>query len=460
MSIAQSSGSAPVEVIAEPSSNFSEPVTKWDLTPKMMPFLDRHLIFPLLEFLSLREMYPASDLLRSKYELLKETNMTDYISSMWTELHDGEDVPDTLSQRRSEVLSKLKELERDSQTVLSVLENPDVISALRQDKSQNLNYLRENHGVTSAMVNTLYEYGQFQYNCGNYGGAADLLYHFRILSTEVDMNTSATWGKFACEILTVNWDGSLEELGKIRDFIDQKAYSNPLSQLHMRSWLIHWSLFPFFNLEAGRDVLCDLFFTPAYINTIQTSCPWIIRYLSAAVVTNRTKGRNNANFQKQLRELVRVLKQEEYEYSDPVSEFLLALYVKFDFEEAQQKLAEAKILLKNDFFLVSTAEEFVDSARHLISEAYCHIHQRIDIYDLSKRLNLTKPEGEKWIVNLIRETRVDAKIDFTTVCKVFTEANMKGTVIMNHPPQSVYQQVIEKTKSLSFRSQVLSQTLA
>lgn len=38
--------------------------------------------------------------------------------------------------------------------------------------------------------------------------------------------------------------------------------------------------------------------------------------------------------------------------------------------------------------------------------------------DLSERLNLSQDEGEKWIVNLIRETRMgaDAKIDLEKVC--------------------------------------------
>lgn len=37
--------------------------------------------------------------------------------------------------------------------------------------------------------------------------------------------------------------------------------------------------------------------------------------------------------------------------------------------------------------------------------------------DLSERLNLSKDEGEKWVVNLIRETRMgaDAKIDLEKV---------------------------------------------
>ncbi len=53
-----------------------------------------------------------------------------------------------------------------------------------------------------------------------------------------------------------------------------------------------------------------------------------------------------------------------------------------------------------------------DLAAHILSPPL-HAHS-----DLSKRLNLTKEEGEKWIVNLIRDTRTDAKIDFKEVSSV------------------------------------------
>jgi len=143
------------------------------------------------------------------------------------------------------------------------------------------------------------------------------------------------------------------------------------------------------------------------------------------------------------------VKQENYEYRDPVTDFIKALYIDFDFEEAQKKLSEAEEVLRSDFFLVSASDNFVEAARHLISESYCKIHQRIDIKDLSARLGLNQDEGEKWIVNLIRDTRVDAKIDYK-----------EGTVVMNHPPSSVYQQVIERTKGGFFRTQVLSAAVA
>ena len=132
---------------------------------------------------------------------------------------------------------------------------------------------------------------------------------------------------------------------------------------------------------------------------------------------------------------MRVVRQEGYEYHDPVTGFITALYIDFDFEEAQKKLSEAEEVLKGDFFLSAAAEAFVEAARHLISESYCKIHQRIDIGDLSRRLGLEMEEGEKWIVNLIRDTRMDGKLDYK-----------EGTVLMNHPANSVYQQV-----SMGFR---------
>jgi translation initiation factor 3 subunit E len=72
-----------------------------------------------------------------------------------------------------------------------------------------------------------------------------------------------------------------------------------------------------------------------YLNTIQTTCPHILRYLTTAVITN--KRRRN-----QLNELVRVLQQESHSYSDPITEFLEDLYANFDFDAAQKKLRECE----------------------------------------------------------------------------------------------------------------------
>ncbi|KAI4286142.1 MAG: hypothetical protein L6R38_000124 [Xanthoria sp. 2 TBL-2021] len=428
---------------------------QYDLLPKLIPNLDRHLTFPLLEFLSGLDGDESSEVLKAKYDLLKQTNMTDYVASLWQEINDSDDVPEEFLKKREEVLQRLSLFTEETKQIDELLNDESVVSNLRSDKVANLKFLEQQHGVTIQMVDMLYDYGRFQYSCGSYANAAHLLDQFRILSTDNDKASSASWGKLAADILTTNWEIVMEEVNKVKESIDTKLFNNPLAQLEHRTWLVHWTLFPFFNYEPARDTITEMLFSPSFINTIQTNCPWILRYLAAAVITNRSRTRNTGAYQKQLKDLVRVVRQEGYEYNDPVTEFVKALYVDFDFEEAQKKLGEAEEVLKGDFFLSATADAFVEAARHLISESYCKIHQRIDIkyacvsLPPSSLSRLNHDEGEKWIVNLIRDTRMDGKLDYK-----------EGTVLMNHPANSVYQQVIERTKGSFFRTSVLSAAVA
>jgi translation initiation factor 3 subunit E len=250
--------------------------------------------------------------------------------------------------------------------------------------------------------------------------------------------------------LTGKWEVALEELNLLRETIDSRAASAPVlpssshlesrQSLYSRAWLIHWSLFVYFNHSTGRALLLETFLTPTYLNTIQSATPWILRYLSVAAVLARSASSGSGRSRYSLREVVKIVQMEEYQYADPVTRFLNELYVQFDFEAAQRELVLAEAVVADDFFLTNFRDDFLDNARYLISEAYCRIHQRIDIgsvmfyvaievyqrihSDLSTRLNLSPEEGEKWIVNLIRDTRMgaDAKIDLEKVCQVVAVA--------------------------------------
>eukprot|EP00124_Ichthyophonus_hoferi_P000808 Ihof_evm14s33 gene=Ihof_evmTU14s33 len=418
-------------------------MAQYDLTPAMCPYLDRHLTFPLLQFLELREMYPKNQILKSKLQLLQKTNMVDYATDVFKQVNGTEDAPEEFAQRRDDVIEKLNTGEEKCRHLMEVLGREEVLSELRQDKLWNLEYLKTNHGVTSDMLEDLYQFAQFNFNTGNYSAAAEYLTHYRVLSTDQSKLFGALWGKFAAEILMQNWEIALEDMNRLKDYIDN---SNPigttaLQQLHQRTWLIHWSLFVFFNHPKGRDAIIDMFFQPQYLNCIQTSCPHILRYLTTAVITN--KRRRNV-----VKDLVKAIQQESYRYQDPITEFLECLFVNFDFDGAQQKLRECEQVLYNDFFLVSCRDEFIENARLFIFETYCRIHQKISISMLGEKLNMTSEEAEIWIVNLIRNARLDAKID-----------SKEGTVIMGTQIPSVYHQVVEMTKFLSFRSHVLAENI-
>ena len=45
-----------------------------------------------------------------------------------------------------------EQLQQEAQAVLDVIENPDVAQALRQDKNQNLTYLKDNYGVSDDVL--------------------------------------------------------------------------------------------------------------------------------------------------------------------------------------------------------------------------------------------------------------------------------------------------------------------
>eukprot|EP01135_Chromosphaera_perkinsii_P006531 Nk52_evm3s539 gene=Nk52_evmTU3s539 len=417
-------------------------MSTYDLTHEISQCLDRHLVFPLLQFLELKEIYSEADLMQGKIDLLSKTNMVDFAMDIHKQLHNTEDVPKELKDKREVVVENLKSLHAEVTPLIELLNDDEVLKQLRQDKLYNLQFLQQHYeNFKPEMLDTLFDYAKFQFDCGNYSGAAEYLCHFRILSTDPEKNFAALWGKFAAEILMQNWEGALEDMNRLKETIDSKSFASPLELLQQRTWLIHWSLFVFFNHPKGGDGIIDMFFQPQYINTIQTTCPHILRYLTTAVITN--KRRRNV-----LKDLVKVIKQEGYTYRDPITEFLECLYVNFDFDGAQQKLRECETVLFNDFFLVACHEEFMENARMFIFETYCRIHQVISIDMLAEKLNMSPEEAEKWIVNLIRNARFDAKID-----------SKQGHVIMGTQISSIYQQVIEKTKGLSFRSNVMANNI-
>jgi translation initiation factor 3 subunit E len=65
-------------------------MAEYDLTPRIAPNLDRHLVFPLLEFLQERQLYIDNHILKAKIDLLNNTNMVDYIMDIHKTLYQTE----------------------------------------------------------------------------------------------------------------------------------------------------------------------------------------------------------------------------------------------------------------------------------------------------------------------------------------------------------------------------------
>lgn len=100
--------------------------------------------------------------------------------------------------------------------MLSLVHIPMLFSC---SKLNNYNF----NQIGPEQIEALYQYAKFQFECGNYSGAAEYLYQYRALCTNSERSLSALWGKLAAEILMQNWDVALEELNRLKEIIDSKV---------------------------------------------------------------------------------------------------------------------------------------------------------------------------------------------------------------------------------------------
>merc|ERR1719400_305284 len=266
--------------------------------------------------------------------------MVDFAMDVHKSLYPDREVPNTLKDKRAEVVENFKKLQGETEPVLKIFVDPEVTRQIQQsrDSKQLLDFLMKGYNFKPDMIDTCYNFAKFQYECGNYSGASEYLYFHRILVQPTDKNyLNGMWGKLAAEVLMQNWDTALEDL-----------------------------------------------------NAIQTTCPWILRYLATAVITNKSTRRNV------MKDLIKVIQEESYTYQDPITSFIEDLYVNFDFDGAQQKLRDCETVLVNDFFLVACLDDFIENSRMMIFETFCRIHQCISISMLAEKLNMSTEEAERW----------------------------------------------------------------
>jgi translation initiation factor 3 subunit E len=424
-----------------------------DLTQKFAPFLDVHLLLPIFDFVGQLDIYSPDDLAKARLAVIKHTNMADYMARIYQKVH-GEDASTAeYKELQTKVVAEIDRFQEVCAPLLELIDGPDAdtdgeAGALFEAKRWNMEYLSANHGITEDMVDDLYAYAKFLWECGSYEPCLRYLKYFRELAPTAEMASRALWGKFAAEILCTNWEAANMDRELLRGSIEQSE-EGKLMQLQQRSWLLHWSLFVFYHHPDGRDQLVDFFMSDANLDAIRNNCPWLLRYLAVTVVVNKRKRTHI------LRRLTTILQDEAHNYSDPITEFVLALLVNFDFEEAQAKLASCESVIRSDYFLSRAGaradeyvREFLEAARLYVFETYCLIHKTIEFDMLAAKLNMPVEEAERWVVELIRNARLPAKID-----------DKAKQVIMTHTHPTVHEDVLEHTKDLAFRTRMLADEL-
>ena len=154
-----------------------ESPSSFDLLPRLSEFLDLHMIFPLINYAeSLHNVYKPEDLLQAKMELLDFTNMVDYQIKLWTAKHSSSQSPPVeMAERRQTVVRDLQILMEEAKPLLNVVQDLSLLQDLKGSGKFNLLHLETNYEVTTAVLESFFAYGKFQYECGDYEKAHTIL---------------------------------------------------------------------------------------------------------------------------------------------------------------------------------------------------------------------------------------------------------------------------------------------
>ncbi len=122
---------------------------KYDLTQTLLPYLDRHLGLPLLSHLADSGIFSQTDISKAQYELAKNTSMVDYALQLHEQAYPNQPAPAEIEKQRETAIALNDKLSSEVDHVLNVIEDPAVASALKQDKTQNLQWLEEKYNLTA-----------------------------------------------------------------------------------------------------------------------------------------------------------------------------------------------------------------------------------------------------------------------------------------------------------------------
>ena len=430
----------------------SNEAAKYDLSAKIIPYVDKHLALPMVDFLIEKKLYSEEQLTEIKYTLLTDTKMIDCIIDEYKKMHKTEQIPADLTTQKTHVLKEMEKLKKAIGPFADMLEKSK-FDAMREANEFTVENLSQKYNATVDHVNALYKYGRLMFDVGSYREAYTSLTIYRFVADDEEESYMALWGKLAAGLVDGdNWDAVLEDARMLRDTIEQRARVSPAEQIQQRTWFLHWILFFSFNHVGARSLLLECLhgynansYNPQnsekMLNTVQLNAPHLLRYLSVAAVTASRQPVVHQQFilkrSPMLRELVRVLAVERTNYSDPITEFVYNLLVEFDFAAAAQALKDAVPVLQNDFFLSSdaTQKEFYEAARALFVDTYARVHTEMEVKALLAEYNLALP--------LVEEVSAEIKLQAPAILKT----------------TSIHQQIRDRARVITSRSNSIMQQI-
>jgi len=426
-----------------------------DLLHKTTEFLDPHLSLVILESYETKQVLDKNFIAQEKIRVLSRTKIYDYF------LEDLKNLKDKIPAEEITALQQSTEKEKtiaatnlavykkySENFVKNVIDNAENYAELEKEKFSKAAYTRVFKSLDAFSKDDLdysIKYARAQFDIGQYGAASKLLTSLLPLVEDDEQIINVLWGKLISEILTESYTEAIDDLKLLRDKLEKDTYkASRMQVLANRVSLLHTAAYLFLTLKFSEDsleTLIDLFTRENYLSAIQNGAPHLNRYLIGAFLLLKNYPKFDLN---RLINLLPNFNPDVCNYSDNLNAFTLALLSEFNFKKAQSLIKNFKKDLEGDYFLGQHIDDIVNNAQKVFFEVYCKIHRKIELKTVAEYLGVNNEAAEIWIVNLIRNTNADAKVD-----------PEQGLIHLTSPQQSVYELVFNKTKDLVPRTNIL-----
>ncbi|KAK2196635.1 bifunctional Eukaryotic translation initiation factor 3 subunit E/Winged helix DNA-binding domain superfamily/Eukaryotic translation initiation factor 3 subunit E [Babesia duncani] len=461
-----------------------EECRKYDITSNISPYLDPRMLLHVLEWLGERSIYPSEDFDALKRSINEKLNSCQLPEEQFKEaearlLANIEPFQTALN------LYKKDQTHRIGSSTERIWISALLVWANLLDEN-NFEFVPDVDKQILKLAKLYSDHGEYK-KCKSW-----LVYYINVVSKytmeghNVKNRASCYWGIISCvtigillpasssDLMTmsnVTHDGEANKeltpldldtpqagvfsILKLAELLNSEEMNRDRRELVLsRCWFLHWALFfifkyhlPLVNVKTKGvksyewPQLQEIFLDDRNMAVVHLVAPHLLRYYAVYAILNR-------NRKDHFRTISNAIYISKSKYSDTFTLLLGALFVDFNFEAAQQRIAEIRSGCYADYFLEPLKDAIEENSRHIIFETYCRIHKSINLDLIAQKVNMTSLEAERWIVNLIRNSHLEAKIDSEKHC-----------VEISTVPPNLYQQVIEKTQNLALRSNMILQNL-
>lgn len=120
---------------------------------------------------------------------------------------------------------------------------------------------------------------------------------------------------------------------------------------------------------------------------IQLICPYIERYLAVSLILNKALHKNRKF---DLFTFVEAIRRKVFKYADPFVDYLNALYIEFDFKDAQEKIELIRKCIQEDVLLKPLESRIIENCYFLYFKVYCKVYERVPISEIASLIGKTE----------------------------------------------------------------------